>query len=51
MNIVVNTMKLNKKIRKVISEIWICFSTSRRFRPIITAKPEAATGNPWPICP
>lgn len=26
-------------------------STSSRFRPIITAKPEAANGNPWPICP
>lgn len=26
-------------------------NTSRRFRPIITAKPEAATGKPCPICP
>lgn len=26
-------------------------NTSRRFRPITTAKPEAATGNPCPICP
>lgn len=26
-------------------------NTSRRFRPIRTAKPEAATGNPCPIWP
>lgn len=26
-------------------------NTSRRFRPIRTAKPEAAKGRPLPICP
>lgn len=25
--------------------------TSRRFSPITIAKPEAASGKPWPICP
>lgn len=26
-------------------------STSRRLRPITIARPDAATGNPCPICP
>lgn len=42
-------MTINKTV--ALKRMQGAISTSRRFRPIITARAEAARGNPCPIWP